>query len=644
MLASSRRLQALAALSLLVLAVLAYWPGLSGPLLLDDFPNLAPVGEWLAGDRTWLSVVFGNRSGPLGRPISMMTFVLDAAFWGNTLWLAKLSNLMLHMVCGVLVVALYRRLLRRDPALSQIRWLPLYLAFLWLILPIHASSVLYLVQRMAILSSLFMLVGCWLYIVARESIERGERRGTWLLWLGMPVVTLLAALSKENGLLIPLLALAIEIAYFAPVLVKEGRPRHVLAFFFISVAMPALVAAAWLAVRPEWLLQRYSTRDFTLTERILSEFRILWDYVGSILVPYAPRLGIFHDDYPKSTDLLTPWTTLPAVIAWVAAITLAWRVRRDHPAIIAGALIFLAGHAMESTIWPLELYFEHRNYLPSVGILLAIAGIVGWTSKKVAPTRVLRTALLAMACLLPVTYLIATHGRARVWSSIETLYAQELRYNPDSARLRSYLAGFAMNRGDLPAALEHIAVAEANSPARQKMTISLWRALAYCSTSAAPPDALYAELEERARGNITKYGMVAWQELVQKIEGGRCPGYDVSRIIGIGHQWLESNSWSDTAHHTWRTRYYLARLYASQSKFDRAAAIAEKAWRDSGYNTGIGVFTFQVNASLERWTECRRIYRTLAPSRGGNLQLNQALDAFRASLEENERATGNSMH
>src|SRR5690606_28517844 len=144
-------------------------------------------------------VVFGNRSGPLGRPIAMASFLADAAIWGNSLWHAKLTSLLLHLACGWILFLLCRRLIARDPALARHRWLPLLIAFTWMALPIQVSSVLYLVQRMAILSALWMALAMYCYVVAREAQERYRWWGTWLLWLGIPALTVAAAFSKENG-------------------------------------------------------------------------------------------------------------------------------------------------------------------------------------------------------------------------------------------------------------------------------------------------------------------------------------------------------------------------------------------------------------------------------------------------------------
>ena len=109
---------------------------------------------------------------------------------------------------------------------------------------------------------------------------------------------------------------------------------------------------------------------------------MLWDYVRSILLPVGATLGVVQDDYPLSRSLLDPPATLVAILAWVAVLWVALSRAGRQPALSAGVLLFLAGHAMESTLWPLEIRFDHRNYLPALGVLQLIKGLGGVNRKK----------------------------------------------------------------------------------------------------------------------------------------------------------------------------------------------------------------------------------------------------------------------
>lgn len=619
-----------------LLVAAAYWVGLRGPLLLDDPPNLAKVFEWLDGHRSWQSTLFDNTSGYGGRPLSMASFLFDAAVWHRDIWHFKLTNVLLHLACGTALLFLYRALLYCDPRLARhASWLAVLLALGWLALPIHASSVLYVVQRMAILSALFTILTLYVYVRARVAIDRGSRVGVAVMWLGVPLLTMLAFTSKENGLLAPLLALAVELSFLRPV-AGQRRPRPVVWFLAVTVAVPMIAACVLLLAEPDRWLGAYALRDFTLLERVLTQPRVLWDYVAASLLPQGPRLGIFHDNFAKSSSLWSPWTTLPAMAAWLAVLAGAIRFRRRYPTIFGGVLVFLCGHAMESTILPLELYFEHRNYLPSIGMMLALAGVWGAIAERMpSPTRLYRFARTAAVAVTLLVFLGATHGRARVWSTPETLYAQEARFNPGSPRVHSNLAAVAMASGNLEAALGHVAAAEGASTTGGDMTHSLWRLLAYCETRRPPPRDLYSELEARAHGAISSYAMQAWDLLVERAGHGRCPGLDVDELIDLAQPWVNHNPVPSQFQENWRPRLDLARLMAFRGDLAAAAVQGDIAWRDSGANVGVGMFLFQVNASLGRVDACHGILAQLQrAARQGDYRLARTLASFSQALAD----------
>lgn len=616
---------------------LVYLPGLGGPFLLDDHENLSTVAAWESGERTAANMLLSNRSGTFGRPVAMASFMADAAIAGITPFQFKLTNLLIHLLCGLIIWRLLRHLLRLDPALAtRAATLSALLAGLWLILPAHASTVLYVVQRMAQLSTLFMLLALWAWVIGRQRAATGQAGGWIWLLLVSPALTALAALSKENGALVPLLALAVELTYFRPA-GSSPRPVTVKAYFVVFLLIPVLAALALLALKPGFVFDGYAGRAFTLTERALSQPRILWDYTGKLLLPFGPRMGLYHDNYPLSTSLLSPPATLLAILAWLAALATAWRLRQAAPSILAGLLIFFGGHAMESTILPLEPYFEHRNYLPSVGMLLAVAGLGHWLFRRLHLSERMTPVLKGAGMLAIAILFFATFARSTVWSDMSLLLAQELRYNPDSPRLRSVIAARFMEAGELQPALEHIDAAEKNLPAREAITAPLWRLLATCMSNAEPPQTFWEQLRTQSSAPITLYAMVAWEQVAQRAEAGRCPEVDKEQLISLGSEWLSQTASRPTDHGVWRTRYNLARLLASTGEWHEAISQGTRAWEDSGYNNGVGVFLFQINASAGDAGRCRAILDTLKRSYGtGDLLLDRAIKAFEVALARGE--------
>jgi hypothetical protein len=144
-------------IAILLLTALAYWPGLAGPLVLDDRANLEPLLRWMRDDLDWHSVVFNNQSGLFGRPIAMASFLANAATSGGSVYSMKATNLALHLCCGAVLYALLsswvqiKAVAQRSSAAA--RWMPCAIAAIWLFHPLFVSTVLYVVQRMAILAT-----------------------------------------------------------------------------------------------------------------------------------------------------------------------------------------------------------------------------------------------------------------------------------------------------------------------------------------------------------------------------------------------------------------------------------------------------------------------------------------------------------
>jgi hypothetical protein len=156
----------------------------------------------------------------------------------------------------------------------------------------------------------------------------------------------------------------------------------------------ALVVGYLLSPLGNWLWAGYGLRDFSLTERLLTEGRVLWFYLGLILFPRLEAFGLFHDDFTLSTGVFAPWTTLPALAGLVGLGWLSWRMRKRMPLVSFGTAWFLIGHGMESTFLPLEIVHEHRNYLPLFGILLAVVSVLVRTLEYPGPGKTFGIALM----------------------------------------------------------------------------------------------------------------------------------------------------------------------------------------------------------------------------------------------------------
>ncbi len=429
-----------------------YWPGLNGPFLFDDFPNLEPLGAYNAVDdfESFKLFVLNGFAGPTGRPLSLLSFLINDNTWPSDPWGFKYTNLMLHILNGLLLFWLTYRLLRAylpAPRIREAAWLALLTAGLWLIHPLQVSTVLYVVQRMTELSALFVLLGLLGYVAARSQLEHAPWRTLLLMTGSIGLGTLAATFSKENGALLPVFALVIEMTVFA----GRKAPRWLNLWRTVVLGLPTLAILGYLA-RPLWRNtgEVISNRGFTLGERLLTEARIVTEYLQHLFLPTPISRGLYADAYPLSAGWLNPPETLLAIGLLGGLFALAFWLRQRMPLLSLAILFFFAGHLLESTTISLELYFEHRNYLPSIFVFLPVAAGLLWLYRRM-PRIMPGLTIVLLAILLSITAL-----RAANWGKPNQLYLLWAQESPTSARAQVGAAQALIQAGRPELALNHL--------------------------------------------------------------------------------------------------------------------------------------------------------------------------------------------
>jgi hypothetical protein len=256
----------------------------------------------------------------------------------------------------------------------------------------------------------------------------------------------LATLSKENGILLALLIPLQELIVFR----RTDAPlayRRVGRYQFALMLLILVAGGVYLLQHFDRLvLEGYVAREFTLTERVLTELRVLVMYLGQLLLPVPSMTGFYHDDIAVSHGLMDPPATLGALVLLGGLLALAWWLRRRQPLIALGILFFFVAHSLESSILPLELMFEHRNYLASFGIFLAVVVALSLALQRL---RVLAAVGVALLLFLSTLTLV----RAGTWGSPALLQQHMYAMHPGSRRLSVMQASGRAEAGDYAGAL-----------------------------------------------------------------------------------------------------------------------------------------------------------------------------------------------
>lgn len=552
---------------LLTIVYVLYSPGQQGAVHFDDNINLRGLSQVQAGGSSLVFVASGE-AGPLSRPVALASFLLNLGDWPNRPQGFLHVNILIHLLNGALMAWFALRLVRLTRAgHSQCaEWIGLSAAGLWLLLPVLVSTSLIIIQRMASLSATFLLAGLLVYLIGLFWQTEGRViKGRWLQAAGIGLGTLLAALTKENGALLPLYALILEATVLAGVgglTVWRGRRMALL-------ALPPLVLLAYLAthVSPA----AFASRDFTLTERLLTQPIILWDYLRLTLFPRAIAFTPFHDDYPIARGLLDPPMALFALLAWVIVVGLALSQRRRWPLFSLAVLWYLGGHVLESSALPLELYFEHRNYLPLVGPALALAWLA-WTAtgswRRTAPVLLGGYALLLAAVLWQTTSLWGKQLlAAEIWAT----------QHQSSPRAQQFLAQRYVLIGESGTAYKVLARAAADNPERIELALQVLQLACAAGRETAVREDYDRAILRLARGPFGNATLSTVSSLIDLREQQRCKSLsdeDMHRILDA----LLGNPRYQTAYARSHLHHMKARLYRSEKYLAGTANHLEAAF------------------------------------------------------------------
>jgi protein O-mannosyl-transferase len=429
--------------SLLVVTAGLYSHGLSGSFIFDDGPALT-ANSYLEIDGKvfddWRTASLSSASGPFRRPVAMLSFTANYVVSGDVSpFFMKAFNLLIHLICGGLVYLFAAAVLRRGAlgvSPQQVDRIAILATLLWLLAPLHVSTVLYVVQRMAQLSTLFSLAGLVIFITRREKwAQHGASTGELIntsLWLML--LYLLAILSKENGLTLVWLLAVVEVTLYHGQW-RGGKSTWLQRLGWLAFLLPLILAGVILLTVPEIVVGGYGGRDFSLEERLLTQGRLLWQYISWMVLPDINDMGFQHDDMPLSRSWLVPLSTLIALIGWLCAAFLAYSLRLRYPLLAFSLAFYLVAHFLESGLWPLEMVYEHRNYLPSVGVYIALAYLLSLLLEKQRLVRPL-IAMLVIAAMLSTSLFLRVHA----WAEPIRLSAVNVKNHPESSRSHYFMA------------------------------------------------------------------------------------------------------------------------------------------------------------------------------------------------------------
>jgi tetratricopeptide (TPR) repeat protein len=489
-----RRLSRILGPAAAVLVGLAAYAGtLDAPFTFDDDtsivhnPSVHDLGGFLAGGK-------GYREHPT-RFVGNLTFALNHHLSGLDPTGYHLVNILIHVFNALLLWALVR-VTFRTPRLGGSALAPwsgavaTAAALLFVAHPIQTQAVTYVVQRFASLATTFYLLAVLLWGRWRLRRQAGGARGLRGAagYAAVLAAVVLAMRTKEIAITAPLAIGLYEIWFF------EGSWRRRLPWLLPVLATLALIPLDLVGLHKPMGQILSDVGELTKLQTSMSrldylttQVAVVATYLRLLILPVGQNLDW---DYPVCRSLLEPRVALAAlVLAAVATAALLLhggrlarrlRLSPDPAGRLAsfGVAWFFLTLSVESSVIPIvDVIFEHRVYLPSVGSFAATAAGLALLARRLAPSRP-AACTVAAAAAVSVVLAGATWARNEVWASELSLWSDVVAKSPRKSRPHDNL-GLALARlGREPEAAERFREAVRLDPNNARAWNNLGVALA----------------------------------------------------------------------------------------------------------------------------------------------------------------------
>ncbi len=411
----------------IIVGFLIYYNVMEGPFVFDDAPSIPDNPNIRITEFTLKGLAeAGVKSCNYMRPVGYITWALNYYVHGYDVMGYHLVNIVIHIINGILLFYLFKSTLGimgygrklHQPIIS----IAFFAALLWFVHPIQTQSVSYIVQRINSLAAMFYILSFLLYVKARLT-ERKILK--WIMLICCSVSGLIGFGSKEIIATLPVFIFIYEWYFFqnsSPVWLKRYLSH-------ISIVLTLIAAGIFILLGPTHrfiLLSGYDKFEFTMVQRVLTEFRVVIYYLTLLIFPHPSRLNLDYY-FPVSLSLIDPITTLFSIVTVIGLVVFAFYTAKKSRILSFSILWFLGNLIIESSVIGLDIIFEHRTYLPSMFLCLMVVLL----AYRYINAKLLRISIL---CCVVTACSVWAYERNTVWSDELTLWKDCVKKSPENKR------------------------------------------------------------------------------------------------------------------------------------------------------------------------------------------------------------------
>lgn len=421
--------------SLLVTAV-GYYGALEVPFYLDDRSSITHNVNFQNASITSLFEAYGMRF------VGYLTLWLNYMYAEEAVVSYHLVNVAIHLINGFLVFGLTRKLLELstlDISENGTMLLSGLAALIFLSHPLNSQAVVYVVQRLASLVTMFYLGAVLLYLCARTSSDAAKRN----LYFGLCVlVSCLALFTKQNAVTIPFALVLIEVIVF-----RSIRLRYPLIFLttIVVIFFTGLAFSGEGSVFHQVDALTRESNDISRLEYLLVQSSIITVYIQKFFLPMN-----LHLDYGLTLASFSSFQKVGALIVHLLILISALAFRNKTPLLSLGILLFYTFHSVESGFIPItDLAFEHRSYLPNFALVLCLVSVCGLVTSKKKIDSLVKAWFIIPAAIVVLGLTGITHARVSEWKDPKIFYEKELERSPNNVRTMHNFAEYLIREGNL---------------------------------------------------------------------------------------------------------------------------------------------------------------------------------------------------
>jgi len=434
--------------SLFILLCLVYGNSLHGVWVFDDNHDI--LQNRVISSFNWTDFFQSYIIQNFSRPLPRLSFVLNYTLGGHDPYGYHIVNFVIHYISTIVVfLFVYKtlmlpRLAGRYQAYAYS--IALLTAAFWGTSPLHVTAVTFVTQRYTSMAGMFYFMSMFCFIQGRTAHKKSQ---AILYYMFCGITAVMAFLSKENAAILPVSL------YLYDLLLIRGASRENLLMDLKGIIWPCavLLLLGILYLMTTGFPLDYTVYNFTMKERLLTEPRIVLFYLSLLIYPVPTRLTFDHD-YILSTSLFTPWTTAMAIFCVLGLIIFALFIMRQKPLLAFCILFFFLNHVIESSIIPIEIIWEYRNYIPSLSFFILLSLCMVWILRFFQDKKAIFFMSAGCMVFLLVMQSDTAHRRNTLFYSEKMVWFDSASKGPGLSRPHTNLAFLYSQEGNLKKALE----------------------------------------------------------------------------------------------------------------------------------------------------------------------------------------------